>query len=71
MELWDFYGNPHTFVIPISMLPRNPEATGGGNAEPAKDAPAPRKRPTKKNDWNEYRTERKSVEEEGNPLVKT
>jgi len=36
MELWDFYGNPHTWVIPTGMLPHAPEATGGGNAEPVK-----------------------------------
>jgi hypothetical protein len=36
MELWDFYGNPHVWTIPIGMLPHAPEATGGGNAEPVK-----------------------------------
>ncbi len=29
MELWDFYGNPHTWVIPTGMLPHAPEPPEG------------------------------------------
>ena len=63
MELWDFYGNPHTWTIPIGMLPHAPEATGGGNAEPVKLAPTPRKGRSNKTKGNEGRTERGSGDE--------
>jgi len=48
MELWDFYGNPHVWVIPTGMLPHAPEATGGGNAEPVKVRAGIKPAPTKK-----------------------
>jgi hypothetical protein len=53
MELWDFYGNPHVWTIPIDMLPHAPEVTGGGNAEPVKLAPAPRKGRLRKTKGNQ------------------
>jgi hypothetical protein len=53
MELWDFYGNPHTWVIPMGMLPHAPEATGGGNAELVKLAPNPKKGRSKKSKGNQ------------------
>jgi hypothetical protein len=53
MELWDFYGNPHVWTIPTGMLPHAPEATGGGNAEPVKTAPTPKKGHSKKTKGNE------------------
>jgi len=53
MELWDYYGNPHTWTIPTGMLPHAPEATGGGNAELPKKRAGIKPAPTKKTKGNQ------------------